>query len=107
MTYAEKLAEFAVRASYNHLSEAGRLQCPEANLRRPGNPVKEFAGARVAIGCDRPTQAEPFNAQLRALPLERSSVAMRKAFAEARLALPKTLLRNSPLGCNGRGAPVR
>lgn len=53
-------------------------------------PVKEFLGALVAIGYDGPIQAEPFNAQLRAMPLDSAvaaaAAAIRKAFAEAGLA---------------------
>lgn len=47
-------------------------------------PVKEFLDALVQIGYDGPIQAEPFNAALRALPLEQAcaaaSAAMKKAF---------------------------
>lgn len=50
-------------------------------------PVKEFLRALVEIGYDGPVQPEPFNAQLRAMPLEdavkTAAAAMRKAFAEA------------------------
>ncbi|MGH9325474.1 MAG: sugar phosphate isomerase/epimerase family protein [Terriglobia bacterium] len=53
-------------------------------------PVREFLGALVAIGYDGPIQAEPFNAHLRAMPLDHAvaatAAAMRKAFAEAGLA---------------------
>ena len=52
-------------------------------------PVKEFLGALVEIGYDGPIQAEPFNAQLRSVPLERAvataAEAVRKAFADAEL----------------------
>lgn len=52
-------------------------------------PVKEFLGALAAIGYDGPIQAEPFNAQLRAMPLDAAVAAtanaIRKAFAEAGL----------------------
>lgn len=52
-------------------------------------PVKEFLGALVEIGYDGPIQAEPFNAELRSMPLERAvattAEAVRKAFAEAGL----------------------
>jgi sugar phosphate isomerase/epimerase len=52
-------------------------------------PVKEFLRALVAIGYDGPIQPEPFNAQLRAMPLEQAvaaaAAAMRKAFGEAGL----------------------
>lgn len=52
-------------------------------------PVKQFLGALVAIGYDGPIQAEPFNAQLRAMPLEAAvgaaAAAIRKAFDEAGL----------------------
>jgi sugar phosphate isomerase/epimerase len=47
-------------------------------------PVKQFLDALLQIGYDGPIQAEPFNAALRALPLEqacaRASDAMKKAF---------------------------
>jgi sugar phosphate isomerase/epimerase len=50
-------------------------------------PVAEFLGALVQIGYDGPIQAEPFNAALRALPLDEacanSSAAMKKAFSVA------------------------
>lgn len=53
-------------------------------------PVKVFLDALAAIGYDGPIQAEPFNAQLRAMPLEQAvaatAAAMRKAFSEAGLA---------------------
>ncbi len=53
-------------------------------------PVREFLGALVAIGYDGPIQPEPFNARLRAMPLDQAvaaaAAAMRKAFAEANLA---------------------
>ena len=52
-------------------------------------PVKEFLGALVKIGYDGPIQAEPFNAQLRSMPLEQAvastAEAVRKAFGEAGL----------------------
>ena len=48
-------------------------------------PVAEFLGALVQIGYDGPIQAEPFNAALRALPLDQAcanaSAAMKKAFS--------------------------
>ncbi len=48
-------------------------------------PVKEFLGALVEIGYDGPIQAEPFNAALRAMPIDRAcsstSEAMKKAFS--------------------------
>jgi sugar phosphate isomerase/epimerase len=47
-------------------------------------PVKQFLDALLQIGYDGPIQAEPFNAALRALPLEQAcaltSEAMKKAF---------------------------
>jgi sugar phosphate isomerase/epimerase len=47
-------------------------------------PVKQFLDALVQIGYDGPIQAEPFNAALRALPLDQAcamaSEAMKKAF---------------------------
>jgi sugar phosphate isomerase/epimerase len=47
-------------------------------------PVKQFLDALLQIGYDGPIQAEPFNAALRALPLEQAcaaaSDAMKKAF---------------------------
>jgi sugar phosphate isomerase/epimerase len=47
-------------------------------------PVKQFLDALLQIGYDGPIQAEPFNAPLRALPLEQAcattSDAMKKAF---------------------------
>lgn len=50
-------------------------------------PVRQFLRALVEIGYDGPIQAEPFNAQLRAMPLDQAvaatAAAMRKAFAEA------------------------
>jgi len=50
-------------------------------------PVTEFLSALVQIGYDGPIQAEPFNAALRALPLDeacgKASTAMRKAFGVA------------------------
>jgi sugar phosphate isomerase/epimerase len=48
-------------------------------------PVKEFLGSLVQIGYGGPIQAEPFNAALRAMPLEqacnRASAAMTRAFS--------------------------
>jgi sugar phosphate isomerase/epimerase len=48
-------------------------------------PVKDFLGALVQIGYAGPIQAEPFNAALRALPLDQAcgsaSAAMRRAFS--------------------------
>jgi sugar phosphate isomerase/epimerase len=48
-------------------------------------PLKQFLDALVQIGYDGPIQAEPFNADLRALPIEqacaKTSAAMKKAFA--------------------------
>jgi sugar phosphate isomerase/epimerase len=48
-------------------------------------PIKQFLDALVQIGFDGPIQAEPFNAALRALPLDQAcaaaSVAMKKAFS--------------------------
>jgi sugar phosphate isomerase/epimerase len=53
-------------------------------------PVREFLRALAAIGYDGPIQAEPFNARLRAMPIdqavEATAGAMRKAFSEAGLA---------------------
>ena len=50
-------------------------------------PVKEFLSALVRMGYDGPIQAEPFNAALRALPLDQAcaitSAAMKKAFSLA------------------------
>ena len=50
-------------------------------------PIKTFLGALAQIGYDGPCQAEPFNAALRALPVEEASAetaaALKKAFAEA------------------------
>lgn len=47
-------------------------------------PVKQFLDALLQIGYDGPIQAEPFNATLRALPVDQAcaaaAVAMRKAF---------------------------
>ena len=47
-------------------------------------PVKQFLDALLQIGYDGPIQAEPFNAALRALPLDEAcaaaSDAMKKAF---------------------------
>lgn len=52
-------------------------------------PAREFLGALVEIGYDGPIQAEPFNAQLRAMPIEQAveatAAAIRKAFDEAGL----------------------
>ena len=49
-------------------------------------PVKQFLDALLQIGYDGPIQAEPFNAALRALPLEqacaKTSDAMKKAFLQ-------------------------
>ena len=48
-------------------------------------PVKEFLDALLQIGYDGPIQAEPFNAALRALPIDQAcaqvSAAMKKAFS--------------------------
>ncbi len=48
-------------------------------------PIKQFLDALVQIGFDGPIQAEPFNAALRAMPLDQAcaaaSVAMKKAFS--------------------------
>ena len=48
-------------------------------------PVKQFLDALLQIGYDGPVQAEPFNAALRALPIEQAcaaaSAAMKKAFS--------------------------
>jgi len=48
-------------------------------------PVKQFVDALLQIGYDGPIQAEPFNAALRALPIEQAcgaaSAAMKKAFS--------------------------
>lgn len=53
-------------------------------------PVKVFLDSLAAIGYDGPIQAEPFNAQLRAIPLDQAvaatAAAIRKAFDEAGLA---------------------
>jgi sugar phosphate isomerase/epimerase len=53
-------------------------------------PVKEFLGALAAIGYDGPIQAEPFNARLRAMPLDQAvqatAAAIQKALGEAGLA---------------------
>jgi sugar phosphate isomerase/epimerase len=52
-------------------------------------PVREFLLALAAIGYDGPIQAEPFNARLRAMPIdqavEATAAAVRKAFNEAGL----------------------
>jgi sugar phosphate isomerase/epimerase len=48
-------------------------------------PVKQFLDALAQIGYDGPIQAEPFNAALRALPVDqacaKTSAAMKKAFS--------------------------
>jgi len=48
-------------------------------------PVKDFLNSLVQIGYDGPIQAEPFNAALRAMPLDQAcssaSAAMRRAFS--------------------------
>lgn len=48
-------------------------------------PIKQFLDALVQIGYDGPVQAEPFNAALRAMPLDQAcaeaSKAMKKAFS--------------------------
>jgi sugar phosphate isomerase/epimerase len=48
-------------------------------------PIKQFLDALVQIGYDGPIQAEPFNAALRALPVDQASAsastALRKAFS--------------------------
>ncbi len=53
-------------------------------------PVKQFLSALLKIGYDGPIQAEPFNAALRALPIDQAcgatASAIRKAFAQAGLA---------------------
>lgn len=50
-------------------------------------PVRDFLGSLVQIGYDGPIQAEPFNAALRALPLDQAcasaSAAIKKAFSVA------------------------
>jgi sugar phosphate isomerase/epimerase len=47
-------------------------------------PVKQFLDALLQIGYDGPIQAEPFNAALRALPVDQActvaSESMKKAF---------------------------
>jgi len=47
-------------------------------------PIKEFLGALVQIGYDGPVQAEPFNAVLRAMPIDQAcstaSTAIKRAF---------------------------
>jgi sugar phosphate isomerase/epimerase len=52
-------------------------------------PIKTFLEALAEIGYDGPVQAEPFNAALRALPVEeacgRTAAALKQAFAEAGL----------------------
>jgi len=51
-------------------------------------PVAEFLGSLVQIGYDGPIQAEPFNAALRAMPIDQAcaaaSAAIRKAFSLAK-----------------------
>ncbi|HEV2381897.1 MAG TPA: TIM barrel protein, partial [Terriglobia bacterium] len=51
-------------------------------------PVTEFLGALVQMGYDGPIQAEPFNAALRALPIDQAcanaSSAIKQAFSLAR-----------------------
>jgi sugar phosphate isomerase/epimerase len=53
-------------------------------------PVRQFLRALAAIGYDGPIQAEPFNAQLRAMPIDHAvaatAAAMQKALSEAGLA---------------------
>ncbi len=53
-------------------------------------PVKQFLSALLKIGYDGPIQAEPFNAALRAMPIDQAcgatASAIRKAFAEAGMA---------------------
>ncbi|MGH9407067.1 MAG: sugar phosphate isomerase/epimerase family protein [Terriglobia bacterium] len=53
-------------------------------------PVRQFLQALVSIRYEGPIQAEPFNAQLRAMPVDQAvaatAAAIRKAFAEANLA---------------------
>jgi sugar phosphate isomerase/epimerase len=53
-------------------------------------PVREFLRALAAIGYDGPIQAEPFNARLRAMPIDQAvqatAAAIRKAFSDAGLA---------------------
>ena len=48
-------------------------------------PVRQFLDALVQIGYDGPIQAEPFNAALRALPIDQASAsasaALKKAFS--------------------------
>ncbi len=48
-------------------------------------PAKQFLDALLQIGYDGPVQAEPFNAALRALPIDQAcaaaSAAMKKAFS--------------------------
>lgn len=50
-------------------------------------PVKAFIGALLKIGYDGPIQAEPFNAELRAMPIDQAcaatAAAMKKAFSLA------------------------
>ena len=50
-------------------------------------PIKTFLDALAEIGYDGPCQAEPFNAALRALPVDeacaQTAAALKKAFAEA------------------------
>jgi len=49
-------------------------------------PVKEFLDGLVEIGYDGPIQAEPNNANLRAMPMDQAlaatSAAIKKAFGE-------------------------
>jgi sugar phosphate isomerase/epimerase len=49
-------------------------------------PVRQFLGALLEIGYDGPIQAEPFNAALRAMPIDQAcaatAAAIKKAFAE-------------------------
>jgi sugar phosphate isomerase/epimerase len=48
-------------------------------------PIKQFLDALVQIGYDGPVQAEPFNAALRAMPVDQASAsastALKKAFS--------------------------
>jgi sugar phosphate isomerase/epimerase len=46
-------------------------------------PVKQFLGALVHIGYDGPIQAEPFNAVLRAMPIDQACAATAAAMKEA------------------------
>jgi sugar phosphate isomerase/epimerase len=56
-------------------------------------PVKNFLGALLRIGYDGPIQAEPFNAALRALPIEQAcaatAAAVKKALGELGIASQK------------------